>query len=177
MGGRRKHAKTGRARAGCACTGGARWPGASAAREEATAGTLRTKCTRGDPSAATSSRKGPGATTRRTGTGPARSRPPSTGPVFAKCPATVVPAKPRFSQLGLAGNVAGASPGIAGRAELQKALPMERLFMLRSVGRVERLVRRSSTSEGGSDTHLCRCAWRWVSLRSTHPTKTTAENS
>ena len=44
-------------------------------------------------------------------------------------------------------------PGIARRAELQKALPMERLFMLRSVGRVERLVRRSSTSEGGSDTH------------------------
>src|SRR5882672_3935925 len=22
-----------------------------------------------------------------------------------------------------------------------------------------------------SDTHQCRCVWRWVSLRSTHPTK------
>jgi len=38
----------------------------------------------------------------------------------------------------------------------------------RAVGWVERLVRRSSTSEGGSDTHQCRCAWRWVSL-ALHP--------
>ena len=113
----------GRVRASCARTGGARWPGAGAAREEAPAGSLRAKCPRGDPSPATSSRKGPGGTTRCTGTGPARGRPPSTGPIFAKCPDTVVPAKPRIPQLGLAGSVAGASPGIARRAELQKALP------------------------------------------------------
>ena len=48
--------------------------------------------------------------TRCTGTGPARGRPPRTGPVRAKCAATVVPAKPRFS-LGLAGIPKGARRG------------------------------------------------------------------
>ena len=28
-----------------------------------------------------------------------------------------------------------------------------------------------------SDTHQCRCVWRWVSLRSTHPTKKAAVSS
>ena len=52
--------------------------------------------------------------------------PTSTGPVYAKCPNTVAPAKPRFAQLGPAGSVARVSPRIA------KGAPVGAPFVFRS---------------------------------------------
>ena len=73
-------------------------PSAGPAREKAATGPVHAKCTRRDPASAKSRAKSGRA--RCTGTGPARSCPPGTGPVRAKCPDTVAPAKSGFAQLG-----------------------------------------------------------------------------